>query len=135
NGTLNASANVNPNGFGLTLSTPVSQMLVGTGTVKGEISTGSSTTISPATNGTVGTLTINGDLTVNGGTLPMDIVGPSGSSRDLLAINNSGFGGGGLTLGSGLNAGTVQLNISGGNLNNGTYSLISYSGGLSGAAG
>ena len=135
NGTLNASANVNPNGFGLTLSTPVSQKLVGTGAVKGEISMGSGTTISPATNGTVGTLTVNGDLTVNGGTLAMDIVAPSGGSRDSLVVNNTGFGNGNLTLGSGLNAGSIQLNITGGNLGNGSYPLISYSGGLIGAAG
>lgn len=134
NGTLDASANVNPNGFGLTLSTPVSQMLAGTGNVKGEISMGSGTAISPATNGVYGTLSISGDLTINGGALVMDIAGPSGASKDLIAINNTGFGGGNLTLGSGLNAGTIQLNVSG-TLNNGTYTLITYSGSLIGAAG
>jgi autotransporter-associated beta strand protein len=129
NGTLDAKTNAN-----LTLSTPASQMLAGTGTVQGEIIMGSGTSISPATNGTTGTLTINGDLTVNGGTFLMDIVGPSGSTKDLLAINSTGFGSGNLTLGSGVNAGTVQLNVSG-TLINGIYRLITYSGTLSGGAG
>ena len=129
NGTLDAKTNVN-----LTLSSPVSQILAGTGTVQGEIFTASGTTISPATNGTVGTLAINGDLTVNGGALPMDIVGPTGTSKDLLAINSSGFGSGNLTLGSGANAGALQLNVSG-TLANGTYTLITYSGTLSGGPG
>lgn len=129
NGTLDAKTNAN-----LTLSTPASQMLAGTGTVQGEIIMGSGTSISPATNGTTGTLTINGDLTVNGGTFLMDIVGPSGSTKDLLAINSTGFGSGNLTLGSGVNAGTVRLNVSG-TLINGIYRLITYSGTLSGGAG
>lgn len=136
NGTLNVTATANPGGgYGLTLSTPASQILAGTGTVKGEISTSAGTTISPATNGTVGTLTINGDLAVSGGTFAMDIAGPTGGSKDLLAVNNSGFGAGNLTLNSGVNAGSIQLNITGSPLNNGVYPLITYSGNLIGAAG
>ena len=130
NGTLNGQADTT-----VTLSTPVSQILAGSGNIQGEIVMGNNTTISPVTNGTTGTLTINGDLTINGGTLPMDITGASGSPRDSLVINNTGFGSGNLTLGSGLNAGTIALGITGGNLNNGSYSLISYSGSLIGGAG
>ena len=129
NGTLDAKTNT-----AFTLSGPVSQKLAGTGTVQGEVVMVNGTTVTPATNGTTGTLTVNGNLTVNGGTLAMDIVGPTGSSKDLLAINSSGFGSGNLTLGSGANAGAVQLNVSG-TLTNGAYSLISYSGALSGSAG
>jgi autotransporter-associated beta strand protein len=133
NGTLDASLQVNANGFGLVLSGPASQELVGTGTVKGEISTSGGTTISPATNGTFGTLTVIGDLTVNGGTIAMDIAGPTGASKDTLAITN-GVGSGGLTLNGGLNSGTLQLNVTG-TLNNGVYPLISYFGPLSGDVG
>lgn len=123
NGTLDAKTNAN-----LTLSSPVSQMLAGTGTVQGEIIMGSGTSISPATNGTTGTLTINGNLTVNGGTFLMDIVGPSGSTKDLLAINSTGFGSGNLTL----NGGTINVSITGTPLANGAYTLISYTGTLGG---
>jgi fibronectin-binding autotransporter adhesin len=133
NGTLDVSQNSNPDGFGLTLSTPASQILSGIGTVKGEISMGNGTTISPATNGTYGTLTVAGDLTINGGTLAMDIAGPTGGSKDTLVVT-AGNGSGNLTLGSGLNAGTVLVNVAG-TLNNGTYPLITYSGSLNGAAG
>jgi len=129
NGTLDTKTNVS-----FTLSSTASQKLAGTGTVQGEIFTATGTTVSPATNGTTGTLTINGDLTVNGGTFAMDITGPSGSPKDLVAINNSGFGSGNLTLGSGASAGTILLNVSG-TLNNGVYSLMTYSGSLSGGAG
>lgn len=125
NGTLNAIGGA---GNGLTLSTPASQILGGTGTIKGEIAMGSGTTITPATNGTIGTITINGDLFVNGGTLQMDINGTA-STRDLIAINNAGgIGSGNLTL----NGGTINVSITGTPLANGSYSLITYSGGLSG---
>jgi len=123
NGTLNAV----PNG-GFTLSTPASQILAGTGTVRGEIAMGSGTTITPATNGTIGTLTINGDLTINGGTLQMDLNGTLGT-RDLIAINNTGgIGSGNLTL----NGGTINVSITGTPLANGSYPLISYTGTLGG---
>ena len=122
NGTLNAINST------LTLSTPASQILAGTGTVRGEIAMGSGTTITPATNGTIGTLTINGDLTVNGGTLQMDINGTSGT-RDLIAINSTGgIGSGNLNL----NGGTINVNITGNDLANGNYPLITYTGTLGG---
>jgi autotransporter-associated beta strand protein len=120
NGTLNAIVSA------LTLSTP--QMLAGTGTVKGEIAMGSGTTISPATNGTIGTLTINGDLTINGGTLQMDFDGTAGT-RDLIAINSTGGIGSGNLI---LNGGTINVSITGTALANGNYPLITYTGTLGG---
>ena len=77
--------------------------MAGTGTVQGEIAMGSGTTITPATNGTIGTLTINGDLTVNGGTLQMDITNNGISvTSDLIAINSTGgIGSGNLILNGG----------------------------------
>ncbi len=107
-------------GVGLALSTPVQQILAGTGQINGAVTASPSTAITPATNGVVGTLSINGSLTVNGGTLDMDI---SSSSHDLISVS------GNVTL----NSGTVQLNVTG-SLPFGTYPLISYTGGLSGAA-
>jgi fibronectin-binding autotransporter adhesin len=116
-----ATLDVATSGVGLTLNGSANQMLGGVGTVAGSVTAPTSTTISPATNGVAGTLTINGALTVNGATLAMDI---SGSSKDLISVS------GNLTL----NNGTVQLNVSG-TLTPGTYTLIQYSGTLSGAAG
>jgi autotransporter-associated beta strand protein len=96
------------------------QILAGSGTINGGITVASGATISPATNGTVGTLTINnGDLTVSGGTLALDV---SASPKDLLVVNGS----------LNFTAGTVALNVSG-TLANGSYKLIQYSGTLSGA--
>lgn len=133
NGILDSSSAVDANGFSLVLNGSANQQIDGTGTVKGEISTSIGTTISPATNGVVGTLTLAGDLTVNGGTIAMDIVGPTGASRDALAIT-AGGGSGNLTLNGGLNAGTVALNVTG-TLNNGVYPLITYPGTLLGSVG
>ncbi len=133
NGTLDASIAPNANGFGLVLNSLNSQKLAGSGTVLGEISTSTGTTISPGTNGTVGTLTVGGDLTINGGTIAMDINGPTGASRDQLAVTTTA-GIGNLTLNGGLNSGALQLNVSG-TLNNGIYPLITYQGTLIGGVG
>jgi autotransporter-associated beta strand protein len=132
-GTLDTSAGVNANGFSLVLNGGINQQLVGTGTAMGTISTSSGTTISPGTNGVTGTLTVAGDLTISGGTIAMDINGPTGATKDALAIT-TGIGGGSLTLNGGLNAGTLQLNV-GGTLNNGVYPLITYQGSLIGSVG
>ena len=87
---------------------------------------GSGTTITPATNGTIGTLTINGDLTVNGGTLQMDITNNGISvTSDLIAINSTGGIGSGNLI---LNGGTINVNIPGNPIANGSYPLISYTG-------
>lgn len=116
-----ATLDVTQNGQ-ITLGTVAGQKLAGTGAVNGSLIIPTSTTITPATNGTVGTLTINnGDITFNGGTYAADI---SQSSRDLITVN------GNVTVTSG----TLQLNITG-TLANGSYPLIQYTGGLLSGAG
>lgn len=108
-------------GVGLTLNGATSQQLSGVGTVSGTVTAGASTSISPATNGTIGTLTINGDLIVTGGTLQMDM---TTGTRDVINISGN----------LQLTSGAMQLNITG-TLPNGTYKLIQYSGSLISGAG
>ena len=121
---VNSLLDVFSSGGQLTLRGGNNQILAGTGTVSGNVTIPAGTTLSPATNGVVGTLNINnGDLTVSGGTLAFDV---SNASRDLLTISNAGN----LTITSG----TLQLNVSG-LLNNGTYRLIAYGGVLISGAG
>ncbi len=102
----------------------VNQILAGTGTFNGSVTTasgtGSGTRITPGTNGVYGTLTINNALNLNGGTINFDV---SSGSRDLIVV------GGNLTLTSG----TLLLNVSG-TLPNGSYKVIQYGGSLSGSA-
>jgi autotransporter-associated beta strand protein len=94
------------------------QTLSGTGTVDGEISTGSGT-ISPAGTGVYGTLNFGNDLTISGGNLAMDV---SLTNSDMLAIT------GNLTF----SGGTLQLNVSG-TLTNGSYKLMTFGGTVSGS--
>jgi len=97
------------------------QILAGSGTVAGSVVATNGAVISPATNGTAGTLTINsGSLTVIGANLVLDV---ASAAKDLLVVN------GDLSLA----AGTVTLNVTG-TLANGRYKLIQYSGSLSGTA-
>jgi autotransporter-associated beta strand protein len=98
----------------------VNQILAGSGTVRGSISTAPGTRLSPGTNGVYGTLTITNALVVSGGSLNLDV---STGSTDLLVV------GGNLTLDSG----TIVLNVSG-TLPNGRYKLVQYGGSLRGAA-
>ncbi|MDE3067939.1 MAG: autotransporter-associated beta strand repeat-containing protein [Verrucomicrobiota bacterium] len=107
-------------GVGLGLNGSVGQILAGAGTVTGEVTNGVNTTISPvALNHNYGTLTFQNDLSVEGGTLVMDI---SPTNSDLIAV------GGGLNLAGG----TVQVNVNG-TLTNGTYKLITFGSLTSGA--
>lgn len=110
--TLDVSAN-SP----LVLNSVRSQILAGTGLVNGGVILPAGTTLSPATNGIVGTLSLNnGDLTVSGGTLALDV---SISGADQVVVGgNVNF----------LN-GNVALMVTG-TLTNGTYRLIQYSGSL-----
>ncbi len=102
----------------------IQQILAGTGTVKGSVTTssgvGAGTRITPGTNGVYGTLTITNALTLNGGTISFDI---SSGSKDSIVV------GGNLAL----NGGAIALNVSG-TLANGRYKLIQYAGSLSGSA-
>ena len=94
--TLDASAT----GFGFNLNGTGGQMLAGNGAVSGAVTTAGGAKLSPATNGTIGTLTFNNDLTLNGGTFNLDV---NNGSRDLIAV--SGF----LNLNATV-SGTVQIN-------------------------
>ncbi|HEU6447449.1 MAG TPA: autotransporter-associated beta strand repeat-containing protein, partial [Verrucomicrobiae bacterium] len=118
NGTLDST----PTGAGLTLSAAVSQTLAGTGTVNGSVTNPASTTISPATNGTIGTINV-GPLTVNGGNLYLDVA--TTSSHDLVNVS------GDLSIIGGI----ITINTNAGPLVNGTYKLIQYSGTLLSGAG
>ncbi|HHY84476.1 MAG TPA: hypothetical protein GYA07_02910 [Verrucomicrobia bacterium] len=109
----------------MNLNAGVSQVLAGTGSVDGTLNVGLGTSITPATNGVAGTLTIlnsvgNGMLRMNGGTLFFDI---STTESDLVVVNGN----------LDLTAGTVQL-IVGGPLANGTYKLIEYTGSIVGGS-
>ena len=108
---------------GLTLRSAVpSEILGGSGTVKGTVTTASGTTLTPGTNGVVGTLTINNNLTLNGGNYVFDVsINPSASDKILV--------GGILTQTSG----NVLINVSGAPLTNGIYRLIYATNGLSGS--
>lgn len=109
-------------GVGLALSTPVSQILAGVGSVNGEVTVSAGTTVTPATNGVYGTLAFGNDLTISGGTLAMDV---STTNHDLIAVTGS------VTINSGS---LLVLNASV-PLTNGVYTLITYGGALTGGAG
>lgn len=105
----------------ITLSTPVAQSLYGNGTVNGGLILPVNTTISPATNGVVGTFNVsNGDVTFSGGTYVCDV---TASTRDLLNISGSIV----------LTSGKLQLNVTG-TLANGRYKLIQYGGSIMGGS-
>jgi autotransporter-associated beta strand protein len=97
----------------------VAQVLAGDGTVNGSVTVTNNTTLTPGTNGVVGTLTINHDLTLAGGTLNVDV---GASSMDLVVVGGT----------LGFNAGTIVLNTLN-PLPNGAYKLIGY-GGFNGSA-
>lgn len=84
-------------------------------------------TINIAGTNTAGTLTLGGNLTLNGGTIVMDIGASTaigGGSNDLLSVN-----------GLNLNGSTgITLNYLNGSLTPGTYTLVNYSGALTGNA-
>jgi autotransporter-associated beta strand protein len=107
-----------PGGFTLAGGS-VAQVLAGYGTVNGSVTVPNNTTLTPGTNGAVGTLTINNNLTLAGGTLNVDV---GTSSKDLLVVGGT----------LGFNAGSIVLNTLN-PLPNGAYKLISY-GSFSGSA-
>ena len=109
NGSFSASPLTNFNGG----------TLAGTGTLF-SVDLESGSILSPGVGG-AGTLACSSDLTFNGGTNVVDI--SSGGPNDLVTV------GGNLNV----TAGTIRLVISG-TLPNGTYQLITYSGGLNGGA-
>jgi len=120
---VNGGAILDSSASGLALSSKVgvNQILAGTGQVNGLVTVPASTTISPATNGVIGSLAINGGLTVSGGTLAMDV---GSSTHDLIAVTGN----------LALNSGFVNINATG-TLPFGRYILATYTGGLIGNAG
>ena len=102
--TVNAGAllDVSAVSGGLVLrSTAPAEVLSGSGTINGSVTTASGTTVSPGnSSGAIGTLTINNDLALSGGSFLFD-VGNASSDR----INSA-------TLHE--NSGTVVINVTGG---------------------
>lgn len=112
-------------GVGLALSSAAGQILAGNGTINGPVTVTAGASISPATNGVVGALTLANDLTISGGALGMDV---STVGSDLIIV------GGNLNI----TAGSLLVITNATPLTNGVYRLITYSGALvsgSGSAG
>jgi autotransporter-associated beta strand protein len=114
-----ATLNVSAWSGGLTLNW--GETLAGAGTVLGNISDNSSVTIAPGVSG-AGTLTVNGNLTLNGGgilTYDLANVTPAGGGvNDLTAVTGT------LTI-----AGSTTLNVNllnGSTASSGTYTLFTY---------
>jgi autotransporter-associated beta strand protein len=100
-------------GFGLSGG----QILSGVGAVNGNISAANNL-ISPATNGTVGTLTFSNNLALNGGnTIVLDLSTTPASGNDQIVVA-------GVLNASGVN--TLQINPLGGTLVSGTYRLVKF---------
>ena len=107
---------------GLTLrSAAPAEILAGSGTINGSVTTAAGTTLLPGTNGVIGTLTINNNLNLNGGSYLFDV---GNSSSDKILVGG--------TLSQ--NSGVVIIQVSGTPLANGLYPLITAAGGVSGAA-
>jgi fibronectin-binding autotransporter adhesin len=108
-----------PGGLTLRNSAP-GEILAGSGKIIGNVTTAPGTTVTPGTNGVLGTLTFMNDLNLNNGNFRFDFV--SGTSDKILV---------GGTLNQ--NAGLVILNITGTSLANGLYPLIYATNGLGGS--
>jgi fibronectin-binding autotransporter adhesin len=119
---VNGGATLDATIPGLTFKGGVAQILAGNGAISGSV-VSSNGVITPGTNGVVGTLTFNNDLTLSGGSLKIDLA-TNAAQRDLISV------GGNLSL----NGGTLQLNVTGA-LTNGVYKLIQYTGSLSSGGG
>jgi len=66
-----------------------SQLLIGSGTINGSVTTASATSIYPATDGTVGTLTITNNLNISGGAVYFDLSTSHSSGNDQIAVGGS----------------------------------------------
>ncbi|MBN2580630.1 MAG: autotransporter-associated beta strand repeat-containing protein [Pirellulales bacterium] len=120
------------------------QTLSGSGTVTGNVSLYSNTVLAPgntdgdptsagiAFTATPGTLTLNNDLYVDGGTLQFDLDNVNtigGGVNDLISMGTDEFSGN-----LSLWGGTVDIHMISGSLKTDTYRLIDYTGSLSGGA-
>ena len=105
------------------------QTLSGSGVVTGSVSAVSGSAIAPGGLGAAGTLTItNGNLCLRGGTLNLDLASQTdvgGGINDLLVVN------GNLVLS---NQTLLALNCLNSSVSTGSYTVITYSGTLSGGA-
>jgi autotransporter-associated beta strand protein len=115
-----ANFNVDPAGNGtLTLrGTLPAEILAGNGTVQGSVATTVGTTITPGTNGVVGSLTITNNLNFNGGVLAMDV---GTNANDHIYVGGQFNETGGLVVVNILNT-----------LTNGVYNLVVATNGLNG---
>ncbi len=95
--------------------------LGGTGTIKGPVTVNSGGTIAPGD--AIGTLTLATNLTLQSGSTSSFVVVNSPGTSDLLVVQ------GNLTV----NNSTIAINVSGAALQPGTYTLIQYSGNLTGS--
>ncbi|TAK96277.1 MAG: hypothetical protein EPO07_14680, partial [Verrucomicrobia bacterium] len=116
---VSSGATLDVSASGLVLNGAVSQTLSGSGTVNGTVTSGTGTSLLPGTS--PGTLTLNNDLNLVGGTYVYDV--STNAGRDLIIVSGN----------LSLTSGTIQVNATQA-LTNGVYKLIQYSGGLSGAA-
>ena len=67
------------------------QSILGSGSVSGSVTASSTSKIIPGTDGTVGTLTFNNNLTINAGsTIKFDLSATSGGSNDKLVLSGAG---------------------------------------------
>lgn len=111
-----------PGGLILNPSALIAQTIYGSGVVTGSVTTVGSSAISPGTNGVIGSLSISNTLTLAGGVAKFDITS--------LAVLDQIRVGGALALSSG----TIAINVTGGPIPNGAYTLINYPiGSLSGS--
>jgi fibronectin-binding autotransporter adhesin len=113
----------------LSLASASNQVLGGSGTVIGNVTTNANTTLSPGSAKTAGTLTHSGNLTFNGGTLQLDLANTTtlgGAVNDLLAVSGA-LSATGSTL--------LSINRLNGALAAGTYTLATFGGAFSGSVG
>ncbi len=108
---------------GLTLrSTAPAEILSGSGTINGSVTTAAGTTVYPGGNSVIGTLTLNNNLSLNGGDYVFDV---GNASHDRILVGG--------TLNE--NSGVVIFQVSGSPVANGLYPLIVATGGITGSAG
>ena len=94
---------------GLNLNAAVLQTIGGNGNIAGNVTSATGTTIGPGAS--VGILTFNNDLALNGGKIIIEASSLTNDSFNVLGTLN-------------LNSGTLQVSILGGTIANGTYKIF-----------
>ena len=118
---INGTNNYNPAVWDAGKVTVNGGTLGGTGTISGPVTVNSSGTIAPGNS--IGTLTLATNLTLQSGATGLFEVANSPGTGDLLVVQ------GNLTV----NNSTIAINVPGATLQPGTYTLIQYSGTLTGS--